>query len=583
MDANRRELIRVALGEAEADLAVINGSVVNVYSGEVEKASVLIKGERVAYVGNDATKSIGAKTQVIDAAGGVLVPGFIDGHTHIDTHFSISELLRYAIQGGTTTIISESCTIAAALGYQGVIEFLKSVRRQPVKILVTAPPMVTISPVTEEHAIGVKELHRLFRHKEVIGLGESYWGDVVGGNQRVLDLIAETIKMGGKVDGHSAGATGKKLQAYVSSGVTSCHEPTNAQEVLERLKLGLFVLIREGEVRRELEAIAPIKDGGLALNRLAISTDGVGPGQLVNQGYMEFPLQKAVDLGFDPVLAVQMVTINVAQHFALDDVIGGIAPGKYADIVIIPDLKTIRAEYVISNGRVVAKDGRALISPRQHGYPQSLRNSLRLPDDFSADDFAIPVEAGRKKAKVRLMNQVTDLLVREEIVDMPVADGQLKVDVGKDILKVAAVERSFGSGRRFTGLIRGIGLKQGAIATSYGWDCGDIMIVGADEADMARAINRVRGLGGGTVVCAGGRITAEVALPVGGVLSTEPMEALAEKFERIQRAAGGLGAKSGDIRLTLAVLPTPAIPFLRICESGLFDLRENRFVELIVG
>ncbi len=583
MQNDRHELIKVALGEAEADLAIISGSVVNVYTGEVEGASVLIKGERIAYVGQDARKSIGSQTQVIDAAGKTLIPGLIDGHTHVDVLYSINELLRFALQGGTTTIITESCTIATAMGYDGIIQFLNSVRRQPVKVFVTAPPMVTISPVTEEHAIGVKELRRLFGYKEIIGLGEPYWGDVVGGNQRLLDIIAETIKLGGKVDGHSAGASGKKLQAYVSSGVSSCHEPTNAAEVLERLKLGLFVLIREGEVRRELEAVAPIKDSGIPLNRLAISTDGVGPEQLVSQGYVEVLVQKAIDLGFDPVLAVQMATINVAQHFALDDIIGGIAPGKYADIVIIPDLKTIKADYVISNGRVVSKDGQVLVPPRKHRYPQSLCHSLRLPNDFSAEDFGIPVGSGRKELKVRLMDQVTDLLVREEFVDMPVADGQLKADVSKDILKVAAIERSFGTGKSFVGLIRGIGLKKGAIATSSVWDCGDLVVVGADENDMARAVNRTRELDGGMVVCAGGKIVAEMAFPVAGEISTEPMEAIADKLNSIQKAANELGARSSDIHLTMAVLPTPAIPFLRICESGLFNLRENRFVDLIVG
>ena len=583
MQTDRRQLIGVALGEAEADLAIVNGSAVNVYTGEVEKASVLIKGERIAYVGKDASKSIGSKTKVIDATGKTLIPGFIDGHTHIDVLYSISELLRFAVQGGTTTIITESCSIATTLGYEGIIHFLNSARRQPVKVFVTAPPMVTISPVTEANAIGVKELRRLFRYKEIIGLGEAYWGDVVGGNRRVLDLIDETIKLGGKVDGHSAGASGKKLQAYVASGVSSCHEPTNAEEVLERLKLGLFILIREGEVRRELEAVAPIKDSGIVLNRLAMSTDGVGPNQLVGEGYMEVVVQKAIDLGFDPVLAVQMATINVAQHFALDDVIGGIAPGKYADIVIIPDLKTIKAEYIISNGQVVAQNGRALIPPRQHRYPQSLYNSINLARDFSADDFAIPVAGSRKEAKVRLMDQVTNLLVREEFIDMPVADGELKADVAKDIVKVAAIERSFGSGKSFVGLIRGIGLKKGAIATSSVWDCSDLVAVGADENDMVRALNRIRELGGGTVVCAGGKVIAEMALPVAGEISTEPMEVVADKLGRIQRAANELGAKSSDIRLTMSVLPTPAIPFLRICESGLFNLRENRFVDLIVG
>jgi len=573
--------MRVALGEAPADLAIVNGSVVNVYTGEVEPASVLIKGERIAYVGSDTGKAIGSSTRVIDAKGKTLIPGFIDGHTHIDTIYSISEFLKYAMRGGTTTIITETCTLAPPLGYDGVIQFLKSAKNQPIKIFITAPPLVTLSPVTEEHAITLPQLRRLLRRKEVLGLGESYWGDVVNGNQRVLDLIAETVRRGKKAEGHSAGATGAKLQAYVSSGVSSCHEPITAEEVRERIRLGLFILIREGVVRRELEAIAPIKDDDALLNRLAIATDGIGPEELATGGYMEFLAQKAINLGFDPVRAVQMATVNVARHFAIDDDIGGIAPGKYADIAIIPDLKTIKAEYVISNGRVIARDGQLLIKPRKHRYPQSMFNTIHLSRDFTADDFTIPTEGNQ--VKVRLIEQVTNLVTREAFTDMTATDGQLKADTSRDILKVAAIERAYRTGKSFTGLIRGLGLRNGAMATTTTWDCGDIIAVGADENDMARAVNRIKELGGGIVLCAGGSIAAEIALPVGGTISTEPVETIAEKFKRVQEAAAGLGAKSPNFGLTLATLPTPAIPFLRVCESGLFNLKENRFVDLIVG
>ena len=583
MDENRYELMKVALGEAEADLAIINGSIVNVYTGEVlEGDAVLIKGDKIAYVGNDAGKAIGSATRVIDAAGKTLIPGLIDGHTHIDSQYSISEVLRYAIQGGTTTIITETSNIASPLGYEGVIQFLRSARNQPIKIFITAPPLVTLSPVTEEHALSVKQLRSLLRRKEVIGLGEPYWGGVVDGNRRVLDLITETINRGKKVDGHSAGATGNKLQAYISSGVSSCHEPISTEEVRERLRLGLFVLIREGEVRRELEAISRIKGENIALTRLAISTDGIGPWQLVSDGYMEFVVQKAIDLGLSPVQAIRMATINVAQHFTLDDVIGGIAPGKYADIVIIPDLGTIRAEYVISNGQVIARSGQPVVLPRKHRYPQSIRNSIRLANNFTAEDFAIPVESSHRQVKVRLIDQVTNLVTREEFIDMPVSDGQLKPDVGKDILKVAAIERSYRTGKSFVGLIKGIGLKRGAIVTSFVWDCGDIIVVGADETDMALAVNRIKELAGGVVVCAGNRILAEIALPVAGTISTESMETIADKLYRIQQTATDLGGNFPDIRLTLATLSTPAIPFLRICEHGLVNLRDNRFVDLIV-
>jgi len=577
----RYELMRVALGEAEADLAIVNGSVVNVYNGEVEQASVLIKGNRIAYVGSDTGKAIGPSTRIIDANGKTLIPGFIDGHTHIDTIYSTSELLRFAIKGGTTTIITEISNIGSIMGYEGVMQFLASSKNQPVKVFITVPPLITLSPVTEEHAITVPQLRRLLRRKDVLGLGEVYWGDVVSGHQRVLDLIAETLKWGKKVEGHSAGATGAKLQAYVSSGVSSCHEPISAEEVRERVRLGLFILIREGAVRRELEAVAPIKDDYAILNRLAISTDGVEPEQLITGGYMEFIVQKAINLGFNPVRAIQMTTINVARHFAIDDDIGGIAPGKYADIAIIPDLKTIKTEYVISNGQVVSQNGRVLIPPRKHRYPRSMLNTMHLARDFTADDFAIPAEGSQVKA--RLIDQVTNLVTREELINMPVTDGQLKADVSQDIIKVAAIERAYGTGKSFTGLIRGLGLKKGAVATTDVWDCGDIIVVGADESDMALAVNRVKEMGGGEVLCAGGRIVAEIALPVGGIVSTEPMETIADKFNRIHKAAAGLGGRFPNFSLTIATLPTPAIPFLRICSSGLFNLKSNRFVDLIVG
>jgi len=577
----RYQLIKVALGEAEADLAIINGSVVNVYTGEVEQASVLIKGDRIAYVGSDTGKAIGPSTQVIDAKGMTLIPGLIDGHTHIDGPCSISEILRYAIAGGTTTIITELSDLGSPLGYEGVIQFLASSQNQPVKIFITVPPMVTLSPVTEEHALTVPQLRRLLRRKDVLGLGEVYWGDVVNGHQRVLDLIAETLRQGKKVEGHSAGASGAKLQAYVSSGISSCHEPISAEEVRERVKLGLFILIREGVVRRELEAISRLKDDDDAINRLAISTDGVAPEQLINDGYMEFVVQKAINLGFKPIRAIQMATVNVARHFAIDDDIGGIAPGKYADIAIIPDLKTIKAEYVISNGRLVARNGQVLVPPREHRYPRSLLHTVNLARDFTADDFAIPAKG--RQAKVRLIDQVTNLVTREAFIDMPVTEGQLKADAGKDIIKVAAIERVYGTGRRSTALIRGLGLKKGAAATTDVWDCGDIIVVGTDETDMAQAVNRIKELGGGIVVCAGGNILAEMPFRIAGTISTESVETLADRFDRIQRAAAKLGANSPNFSLTLATLPSPAIPFLRICSSGLFNLKSNRFVDLVVG
>lgn len=573
--------MKVALGEALADLAIVNGDVVNVFTGEVLKGStVLIKGDTIAYVGNNAAKSIGSSTQVIDAKGKTLIPGLIDSHTHLDEICLVSELVKYALKGSTTTIITEVSDIGASLGYQGVLEYLKATRNQPVKIFITAPPVSSTSPSTNEFAaIKPLEMRRLLRRSDVIGLGETPWAQVNESN-RLLDIIALTINAGKKVDGHGAGARGNKLQAYVATGVSSCHEPITAEEVLERLRLGLLVQIREGSVRRELGTVSQIKDKKIDFSNLAISADGVDPRQLVNDGYMDFIVQKAIDYGFNPVLAIQMVTINIARHYGLD-FIGGIAPGKLADIAIIPDLRTIRAEYVIANGKIAVRNNQVVMETREHSYPRPFYNTIRLKHDFSADDFTIHANASGS-TKVRVINQVSDLLTKEKIIEMPVIEGLVKMDVSRDILKVAAIDRYWQPGKFALGLIRGFGLKRGAIATTVTWDCGHIIVVGADESDMARAVNRIRELKGGIVICAGGGVLNELPLPVAGLFSEESMETIANKLNDIQRTAEELGTRLPDIRLSLEVLATPSIPFLRICERGLFDLKQNKLVSFFV-
>jgi len=576
-----QELMKVALGETEADLAIVNGAIVNVYTGEVLSGdTVLIKRDKIAYVGPNAERSIGASTRVIDAAGKTIIPGLIDGHTHLDFIYSVSELARYAMKGGTTTIITEVSGLVFPMGYEGIIEFLRSARNQPIKIFITAPPMVTLNPVATEYALSVSELRKLLRRKEVLGLGESYWSPVIDGDPRTLDLIAETINAGKKVDGHSAGARGNKLQAYIASGVSSCHEPTTAEETLERLRAGLTVFAREGVARSDLETISPIKDENIDFRRLSLATDGLGPDQLINYGYMDYVVQKAINLGFDPVVAIQMATINAAQRFAIDDTIGGIAPGRYADILIVPDPKTIQPEYVISNGQVVARDGELLVEPRKHNYSKSSRDSIHLPKDFDASDFAIPVKGG-SQVKVRAINMVTDSLTKEALADVPASDGQAPVDTSQDLVKIAAIERTYQAGKTFVGFIKGTGLKHGAVASSMPTDCWDIIVIGASETDMAQAVNRIRELHGAIVVCADSKVVAEIALPIGGVISPEPMETIADKINKIQQAAARLGCTLPDIRDTMSFLGSEAIPFLRICEQGLIDLKQNRIVDLI--
>lgn len=576
-------LIRVALGIEPADLAIVNGSLVNVYTGELlEEYSVTIKGERIAYIGKNVKQAIGPKTLVIDATGKTIIPGFIDGHTHLVHFYQVDEFLKYALAGGTTTIITEAIEIAFPLGYEGVLEFLSSVKDQPIKIFGVAPSMVSISPGARSRAINIEQLSELLDRGDILGLGETYWLPVIEQDQRLLEFFAGTLKAGKKITGHSAGAKGNKLAAYVASGVCSCHEPITMEEVIERLRLGMYVLVREGGIRKEIEAIAKIKDMNLDLRQLILTTDGIMPEQLLAAGYLEVVVQKAIDLGFEPISAIQMVTINAARHLNLDHIIGGIAPGKYADIVIIPDLYNIKAEYVISNGRIVARDGEVTLPPRKHTFPEWTRRSMRLSKQFEPFDFAIPVNGVVDSVAVRIIEQVTDLVTKEVCLEVPVSQGMIETNLEKDILKVAAIDFVAEPGKWFVGLIKGFKMKEGAIASSMAWDLTNIIVVGADESDMACAVNRIIELQGGIVVCANGKVQAELPLPVGGYLTDSPLEVIVQHLEDIQRQAAGLGIPFPNAQLTLNTLTTPAIPHFRICEEGLVNIKDNSPVDLII-
>jgi adenine deaminase len=570
-----KDLAAVSLGEKEADLVVKGVDLVNVYTREVLKGySVATKGKWIAYVGPDADHTIGSGTKVIDGAGKALIPGFVDGHAHILYYASPQEFLRYAMRGGTTTIVTEIMELTFPLGYGGLIECLEALKNQPIKIFSTVPPSVTLSKNAAARAPTLAQLLDLLRRDDVLGVGEGFWQEVLRGATHFPALSAEARRLGKTAEGHAAGCRGQRLAAYLDYGVSSCHESVSAEEVIEKLRFGICTMIREGSIRKELDAIAKVKDMGLDLRRAALVTDGADPRDLVKTGYLEHVVQRAIDAGFDPVLAVQMATLNVAEHFRLDGVLGGIAPGKYADMVLIPNLQTIKAEYVISNGVIIAQDGRVLAKPRMGAFAGSQLKKIQV----SSSDFAIKVPR-KDVLKVRVIDQVAELVTKEVILDLPAAVGELLADPDSGLLKTSVISCE---GKRFTGLVRGLGFRAGAMATSGAWETFATVAVGAGEADMAAAVNRVFDMGGGIVVCSEGRILAELGLPVAGLISNQSIEEIVERLNQIQTEAKDLGFRFPDAALTLAVLTTAAIPFLRLSEDGLVDSRTGRVKDLVL-
>jgi adenine deaminase len=440
--------------------------------------------------------------------------------------------------------------------------------------------MVSIS--TAARGISPAALESLLAREDILGLGESYWQGVLQEPNVYLPAYEQTQRSGKVIEGHSAGASEKKLAAYAAAGASSCHEPINAEQVLTRLRLGMHVMVREGSIRRDLEEISKIRELGLDLRRLILASDGASPEDLVRRRYMDHVVQKAIGCGFPPVTAIQMATLNVAEHFRLDGFLGAVAPGRLADVVIIPDVATIAPEVVIANGRVIFENGRVLAEGRRHLFSEASRNTVKLTRDQAPSDFSIRTPAGSRTVRVRVIEMVTDLVTAERHMDFPAEGSDLRADPARGICKIAAVDRTRSPGKTFTGLIQGFGLTSGAVACSAAWDTSDIVVVGTDDNDMACAVNRLRTLQGGAVLCDKGRVLAEIPMPVFGIASEAPMPTIVAQMQDLTHHIARLGVSFPDPLLSLITLTGAAIPYLRICEEGLVNLKDGKTLGLFV-
>jgi adenine deaminase len=575
-------LMRVALGEEPADLVVSGANLVNVYTGEIQKnMGVAVKGRWIARVSADVQDTVGPVTRVLTASGRTLVPGLIDGHTHLSWIYTAAEFIPFAAAAGVTTIVTETLEALPMAGVAGVLDFLDSFRGQPLRILATAPAMVSISSAAK--GISPENLSLLMNRDDILGLGESYWQAVLQEPETYLPAFQQAHRFGKVLEGHTAGASEKKLAAYVAAGVSSCHEPIDAGQVISRLRLGMHVMAREGSIRRDLEAIARIRSAGVDLRRIVLASDGASPQDLLQGKYMDFAVRKAMACGFAPVEAIQMATLNVAEHFRLDGLLGGIAPGRLADMVLVPNLAEFAAETVICNGEIVFSGGRLLSAPRRHAFSAASLATVKLPRSLVPSDFTIRAPAGAATARVRVIEMVTDLVTAERHLELPVSNGELKSDPDAGLCKIAAVDRTHTPGRLFTGLIKGFGLTRGAVASSAAWDTSDIIVIGTASEDMACALNRIADLQGGAVLCDGGHILSEIPMPIFGLACDLPVAALAQRLEAMKQAMARLGVTFPDPLLSLITMTGAAIPYLRICEEGLVNLKDGKILGLFVG
>ncbi|MEW5899625.1 MAG: adenine deaminase C-terminal domain-containing protein [Bacillota bacterium] len=580
-----RRLGDVALGKEPADLIIKGARLLNVYTGEILKdQQVVIAGERIAYAGPEHGFPAGAQTKVIDVDGQTLVPGFIDGHVHMDSLLQVDEFIRLSLPGGTTTVITDCSVISNGMGLEGVLIFLDQLGNQPQRIFATAPVISFqwSDRGAGKKAISLAEMISLLDRPEVAGLGEMYWSNLLNDSFRddLVRLIEAAITRDKTVEGHGAGARNQKLAALAAHGADSCHEPITAEEVRERLRLGLATMIREGSIRRELAAVIPPLAGmDLDLRRAILVSDGIWPHELAEYGHMDYIVQKAIDLGLDPVRAVQMATLNAAEHFHLDGDLGGIAPGKCADLVVIPDLKTIKAQLVICRGQIVAREGKLLAEPGTRAYPEKVCQNIKLAP-VDAGFFRLP--AGSPEAKVRVMEIVTDIVNRETALTLPVVDGAVDIAGEEDLLKASVIEQHGGSGQRSLGFLKGYGLRRGALACSISFDEGNLIVVGKEDRDMACAVNRIRELNGGLVYCCNGLVEDEIPLPVFGKMSTLSGPEAAARLGSFLKNLKAAGCRSENPLLTLLTITFTAIPALRLLSRGYWLSKESRVVDIFV-
>jgi len=573
-------LIDVCLGKMAPDLLIKSCFLVNVYTGEIlEDQDIAMKGKYIAYVGKwkYETHEI---PEIIDAKGLYAIPGMIDGHTHLLYLMSPYEAIKHIIPTGTTTIITEVMEIYPIAGIRGIRDFINMLSDQPIRFFFTVPSMVT----TPESLKGMdkKELEELLCMEEVLGMGESYWQAVLEDRETFIPNMLLTLRHKKSLEGHSAGAKNEKLMAYAAIGVSSCHEPVKAQEALERARLGLHVMIREGAVRKDLGPISEIFSK-VDTRRFILSSDGVDPEELMEQGYMDLIVRKAISFGLDPIKAVQMVTLNVAEHFHIDQFIGGIAPSRYGDLVLMEDLKRFHPKYVISSGKLVAQDKKLILEPRPISFGPSYLNSLKRPKIFQKEDFLIKAPQKSGSYNVSVIEMITDLVTQKAVIELPQTGGRLLWDETSDLILVSAIDRLKPKNGHFTGLLKGFGLKKGAFACSAGWDTTDIIAVGRDPSDMALAVNRIFELQGGAVVVVSQKVLWEIDLSILGIMSMLPMERLVRAFKELKGIVEELGISFRDPLLSLVTLSTSAIPFFRICHEGYKDLKTGRMEGLFIA
>lgn len=564
------ELIAAARGETEVDLLLEGAEIVNTLSGERYRSDVAISEGTV--VGFDCESA----KRVRDLSGMVLAPGFIDGHVHLESAMvTVPEYARAVVPRGTTAVVADPHEIANVLGIEGIRYILDSSQLSPLSVFVMLPSCVPATHLeTSGACLDAEALSKLIDENGVIGIAEmmNYPG-VIFRDPAILAKIGLAGER--RVDGHCPLLSGRDLTAYVASGIGSDHECTSLEEAKERLRLGMRIMIREGTAAKNLDDLLPLVNDVNSRRFLFVSDDR-HPSDILREGHIDSMVRRAVRAGIDPIVAIQIASLNAAEYFGLRD-LGAIAPGRRADIVVLDDLEELSVQQVLKDGIVVAEEGRLIAAIKKAPNPRS--SSMRV-GRIAPESFDIKTEGDL----VRAIGVIPNQIITRSILTRPrVVDGKVVADLDRDLLVMAVVERHNATGNVGLGLVNGFGLDRGAIATSVAHDSHNIAAVGASSAEIFRAVSKVQEMGGGLVVVNGGEVKASLPLPIAGLLSDRPMDEVVAKIEEVVGAAKSLGSSLEDPFMTLSFLCLPVIPELKLTDKGLVDVNRFDFVSLFVG
>lgn len=579
-----KNTIEAGLGKYACDLKIENIKLVNVFSGEVYKTDIYIKNKRIVSI--DPSADLDAK-EIIDGKGRYALPGLIDAHMHFEsTMLSPEALASVVVPQGTTTLCADLMEIANVAGEKGLRAMLQSMSRLPYRMLIEVSSRVPTAPGLETTGavLGAEEVAQIMDWEESVSLGELDPSKILFVKDEYIHKIADTLSRRKLVNGHAIGRLGQELNVYASSGISDDHECVNVNEMIERLKVGMKVFIREGSSERNVdELVKGVLEKKLDTSNLMFCTDDKHAREIQVEGHINYNVSRAIELGLDPMKSVQMATVNTAKHFRMEDEIGSITPGRLADIILVEDWHDMKPDIVIFEGNVVAQNGELVKECKVEDYPDWLKHIVILKNPVTPESFEVPSKKMEGTTKIHVIEMIPRQIINNHIIkDVSVKNGMIQVDVEQDILKLAVVERYGKNGNIGIGFVQGFELKKGALAYSMSHDHHNIVVVGTNDEDMALAVNEVVRLNGGLSVACDGKILNSMELPIGGLMSEKPAEEVMAQLDILNEDAKKLGCNMDAPFMSLSFISLPTVPELGLTDKGLVDVLAHQLIELEV-